>query len=359
MCRRVILNDWGSARNTGVAGFSKKHAVAVDTAQVIELVRHALRHLLDFLPLDELNDAASEGAAAWWKQTAARLTQVSSELHGLRAELTEGRRPQLYLLGVLGLVSMTEAAAAPAARAGSKRPRESASSAAAPAEPIADEGSSVDVLLAAATSATGCSCYTSDSTPRVFDVLPTAAVVASPVAACDDRHSAGLEVLRATAPAEEISEPRVPELEAVASSSAPAPECFSSAERCVALEVSDVAVLVSNFADFFDESTLCGLMAKFGAVDACKLLPTDVAINPGRIALVQYSDARVAARVVAHLTSFIVGGLLLGVAAAPAALVACYFGRGRLVAEVTAALPDHSSSGVDPLAYHERRPGLS
>ena len=87
----------------------------------------------------------------------------------------------------------------------------------------------------------------------------------------------------------------------------------------------DVAILVTNFAGFFNEDSLRAVMANFGVICACVLLPPDLeAPRGGRRVLVQYVDAAVVARVVAGLTAFEIGGFLLGVATAPVALVARY-----------------------------------
>ena len=98
-------------------------------------------------------------------------------------------------------------------------------------------------------------------------------------------------------------------------------------EGTAALEISDDVVLVSNIAAFFNETSLRAMMGKFGAVVGCVLLPADAVTQKSSQALVQFSEVVVARRVVEGLTEFVVGGLLLRVAAAPAALVARYFGK--------------------------------
>ena len=91
-----------------------------------------------------------------------------------------------------------------------------------------------------------------------------------------------------------------------------------------ALAVSTVVVLVSNIASFLSERVLRAMLAEFGVVIACMLLPPEASTKPGRRALIQFADAAVAARLVGGLTNFEVGGQLLAVAAAPVALAARY-----------------------------------
>ena len=283
MCLRVMLNDWGCARKTDVAGISNKIAVADDTAQVIDLVGHVLRQMLDLLPDDELVDSASEGVAAWWTLTFPRLGHASGELQVLYAERVGDIAPQMCLLRALGLASNLTGAT----QAGSKRTRDVSM----PPHVVfvtdledvaAHPDASVKAFCFAAAAATCCSCYSSSSTLGLFPALPTV----------DDgrlAHRAGVSALPGA--------------------------LVHGAE-------SDVTVLVSNIADFLNERALRAMMAEFGTVVACVVLPPDAVTGASQRALIQYADAAVAARVVAGLPDFKVGRLLLGVAAAPAVLVA-------------------------------------
>ena len=333
MCRRVILNDWGSARTTGVAGFSKKHAVAVDTAQVATLSGHLLRHMLDFLPDDDLVDSASEGVASWLAQTLPRLSRISSELQGPGAVLAEGVASQLCLLRALGLVSNTvdAAGATMTLSAGDNTPIYIAATA------DSADIASVEAFCSAATAATGCSCYSSGFVLRPFNAPP----IVAHVTCSDESNDAQLAdttgtsallgtvgrglVIASTDKAGSIA--TLGAIATLATSSFPAEELELEAmsdDGSKALAVSTVVVLVSNIASFLSERVLRAMLAEFGVVIACMLLPPEASTKPGRRALIQFADAAVAARLVGGLTNFEVGGQLLAVAAAPVALAARY-----------------------------------
>ena len=106
------------------------------------------------------------------------------------------------------------------------------------------------------------------------------------------------------------------------SSSAAVQDLFAMPKVSPALPACNDAVLISNFAGFFNVTTLREMMAEFGDVVACVLLPPDGLMPTNRCALIQYADATVMARVIASMAAsdFEVGGLVLHVVAAPAAL---------------------------------------
>ena len=347
MCLSVILNDWGSARRTGVAGFSMDRAIAIDTAQVVDLVRHILQHMLDFMPAHELVDTASDGVADWWRLILPQLQGISVNLRSSKG-LAEGIAPHTCLLRALGLVD--EAAIATASCAGSKRRRDAGAATSADgteaidSEVHADDAGNckVELLCRTAAAATGCTCYSSGFTVRSFGALLPVAMAARGDDGGDEERLAdvlGTSAELGTGPfpdgadavaaaAEVACNVIMPEPVVAASSSALVPGSAASVEGSAALAASHDVILVSNIAGFFNETTLQRVMSAFGAVKRCMLLPSDAATQAGpvavRRALVQYEDPQVAARVVAGLTDFTIGGLLLGVAAAPATFVVCH-----------------------------------
>lgn len=336
MCRRVILNDWGCAQKTGVAGFSNKHAVAADTAQAINLVRLLLRYMLDSLSDDDLVDSASEGVAAWWALTLPRLIRISNELQAPGAVLAEGVAPQLFLLRTLGLASNTvdAAGATTTLSAGDNTPIDIA------ATTDSADIASVEAFCSAATAATGCSCYDSGFVLRPFNApSPSTHVTCSDVGSNDAQvaDTTGASALLGTvargsvvASADEavlIASLGAIAILGVATASIPAQEfelAATSDDGSKTLAVSTVVILVSNIANFLSERALRAMLAEFGVVIACMILPPETSTKPGHRALIQYADAAVAARVVGGLTNFEVGGQLLVVAAAPVALVERY-----------------------------------